>query len=58
MAERVGFELSDGQVAVVIELVSTVSLRKTGIFAEKAGDFLRFPAHDLKIGRPETRSNM
>jgi hypothetical protein len=32
------------QAAVVIELVSADSLRKTGIFADKAGDFPRFSA--------------
>jgi hypothetical protein len=40
--------------AVAIELVSADSFRKTGILADKAGDFRRFPP---RIGVPETKSN-
>jgi hypothetical protein len=43
--------------AVVIEPVSATSLRKTGIFADKAGDFRRFPPRDRQTGGPETKSN-
>jgi hypothetical protein len=38
--------------AVVIKPVSADSLRKTGIFADKGGDFRRFPA---QIGEPGVR---
>src|SRR5882762_6840720 len=40
--------------AVVIKPVSDNSLRKTGIFAERAGDFRRFPPQDRRTGSPET----
>jgi hypothetical protein len=40
--------------AVVIKPVSYNSLRKTGIFAERAGDFRRFPPQDRRTGSPET----
>ena len=43
--------------AVVIEPVSADSLRKTGIFAVKAGDFRRFPPQVRRTGSPETKSN-
>jgi hypothetical protein len=43
--------------AVVIKTVSADSLRKTGIFADKAGDFRRFPPEDRRTGSPETKSN-
>jgi hypothetical protein len=43
--------------AVVIEPVSADSLRKTGISADRAGDFRRFPPQDRPIGSPETKSN-
>ena len=51
--------LSDclAQAAVVIEPVSADSLRKTGIFADKAGDFRRFPPPVGKPGVRETKSN-
>jgi len=34
--------------------VSDNSLRKTGIFAGRAGDFRRFPPQDRRTGSPET----
>ena len=43
--------------AVVIKPVSADSLRRTGIFADKAGDFRRFPLKVGRTGRPETKSN-
>jgi hypothetical protein len=42
--------------AVVIKPVSADSLRKTGIFADKAGDFRRFPPQVRRTGIPETKS--
>ena len=39
----------------MIEPVSAESLRKTGIFADKAGDFRRFPPQDRRTGSPETK---
>jgi hypothetical protein len=38
----------------VIKPVADNSLRKTGIFAERAGDFRRFPPQDRRTGSPET----
>src|SRR5712672_3558845 len=43
--------------AVVIKPVSADSLRKTGIFADKAGDFRRFPPQVRRTGGLETKSN-
>ncbi len=43
--------------AVVIKPVSADSLRKMGIFADKGGDFRRFPPQVRRTGSPETRSN-
>jgi hypothetical protein len=43
--------------AVVIEPVSADSLRETGIFADKARDFRRFPPHVGRTGSPETNPN-
>lgn len=43
--------------AVVIKPVSADSLRKTGIFADKAGDFRRFPPQVRRTGSPETKSS-
>jgi hypothetical protein len=43
--------------AVVMKIVSADSLRKTGIFADKAGDFRRFPPQVRRAGSPETKSN-
>src|SRR5450631_787905 len=43
--------------AVVIKPVSSGSLRKTGIFADKAGDFRRFPPQVRQSGSPETKAN-
>jgi hypothetical protein len=43
--------------AVVLELISAVSLRKTGIFADRARDFRRFPPQDAQTGSSETKSN-
>jgi hypothetical protein len=43
--------------AVVIGPISARSLCKTGIFADKAGDFRRFPPEVLRAGSPETKSN-
>jgi len=42
--------------AVLIEPVSSDSLPKTGIFAETAGDFWRFPPHVRQRGSPETQA--
>jgi hypothetical protein len=42
--------------AVVIEPVSADNLRKTGISADKAGDFPRIPPQDRKTGSAETKS--
>ena len=39
----------------MINPVSADSLRKTGIFADKAGDFRRFPPRDRKTGSLETK---
>ena len=53
-----GFELlRHGRAAVVIEPVSGDSLRKTGVFADKAGDFRRFPPQVRRSGSPETKAN-
>lgn len=41
----------------MIKPVSADSLRKTGIFADKAGDFRRFPPQVRRTGSPETKSN-
>ena len=41
----------------MIKPVSADSLRKTGIFADKAGDFRRFPPQARRTGSPETKSN-
>jgi hypothetical protein len=41
--------------AVVTKLVSAHSLPKTGIFAEKAGDFPQFPPQVRQSWRPETK---
>ena len=41
----------------MIKLVSADSLRKTGIFAENAGDFPQFPPQVRQSGGPETESN-
>ena len=41
----------------MIERISAVRLRKTGIFAEAAGDFRRFPPQDRPTRRLETESN-
>ena len=43
--------------AVVIKLVSADSLRKTGIIADKAGDFPEFPRQDQQTGSSETKAN-
>jgi hypothetical protein len=43
--------------AVVIKPVSADSLRKAGTFADKAGDFRRFPPQVGRSGSPETKSN-
>jgi hypothetical protein len=43
--------------AVGIETVSADSLRKTGISADKAGDFRRLPPQDRRAGSLETKSN-
>jgi hypothetical protein len=43
--------------AVVIKPVSADSLRKTGIFADKAGDFWQIPPQVRRSGSPETKSN-
>ncbi len=40
----------------MIEPVSADSLRKTGIFADLAGDFCRFRHRDLQTTAPETES--
>jgi hypothetical protein len=45
------------QAAVVFKPVSADSLRKTGIFADTAGDFPRFPHQDRRTGSLETKSN-
>ncbi len=42
---------------VLIELVSANRLRKTGIFAETAGDFWPFPLRLRETGSPETKPN-
>ena len=42
---------------MAIKPVSADNLRKTGIFAEKAGDFQRFPPQDRETGSPETKAN-
>jgi hypothetical protein len=42
--------------AVLIEPVSAHSLPKTGIFAERAGDFPHFRPQARQSGRPETES--
>jgi hypothetical protein len=44
--------------AVVIKLISAHSLCKTGIFAEKAGDFWRFPPQTRRSGSPERRKRI
>ena len=44
-----------GRAAVVIKPVSADSLPKTGIFADKAGDFRRFPPQARQSGSPETK---
>jgi hypothetical protein len=41
----------------VIKPVSADSLRKTGIFADKAGDFRRFLPQDRRTESSETKSN-
>lgn len=41
----------------MIKPVSVYSLPKTGIFADKGGDFRRFPPLDRRIGSPETKPN-
>jgi hypothetical protein len=41
----------------VIKPVSADSLRKTGIFADKAGDFRRFPPQVRQSESPETKAN-
>jgi hypothetical protein len=46
-----------GRAAVVIKPVSADSLRKTGIFADKAGDFRQFPPPNRRNGSLETKSN-
>jgi len=46
-----------GRAAVVIKPVSADSLRKTGIFADKAGDFRQFPPPNRCNGSLETKSN-
>ena len=46
-----------GRAAVVIKPVSADSLRKTGICADKAGDFRQFPPQDRRTGSPETKPN-
>jgi hypothetical protein len=43
--------------AVVIELVSAQNLCKTGISADRAGDFPQFRFRDWGIGSLETNSN-
>ncbi|MBR1237862.1 hypothetical protein [Bradyrhizobium sp. AUGA SZCCT0182] len=43
--------------AVVIEPVSADSLRKTGIFADMAGDFRRFLSQLRQTGSLETKAN-
>src|SRR3954452_11391238 len=45
------------QAAVVIEPVSANNLCKTGVFAERAGDFRQFRSRDWEIGSLETKSN-
>jgi hypothetical protein len=40
------------------QTVSASSLRKTGILADTAGDFPRFPPQDRRTESPETKSNM
>ena len=43
--------------AAVIKPVSADSLRKTGIFADRAGDFRQFPPQDRRARSAETKSN-
>jgi len=43
--------------AVVIEPVSADSLCKTGIFADRAGDYRQFRPRDWEIGSLEIKSN-
>ena len=57
LGERSGSDRVPDRAAVVIKPVSTHSLSKTGIFAEKAGDFRRFPPPPRRIGGPETKAN-
>jgi hypothetical protein len=42
---------------VVVKPVSADSLRKTGIFEERAGDFWRFPPQERRTDTSETKSN-
>ena len=46
-----------GRAAVMIELVSADSFRKTGISVDKAGDCRRFAPQGGRTGSPETKSN-
>jgi hypothetical protein len=48
---------SRSRAAVVIKPVSANSLRKTGIFAGRAGNFRRFSPQVRRIGSPETKAN-
>jgi hypothetical protein len=46
-----------GRAAVVIKPASAQSLSKTGIFAERARDFRRFPPPPRQTRSPETKAN-
>ena len=41
----------------MIKPVSADNLRKTGIFADKTGDFRQFPPQVRRTGSPETKRN-
>jgi hypothetical protein len=55
-AEELAEAECNGRAAVLIEPVSADSLPKTGIFAEKVGDFRRFPPQAWQGGSPETKA--
>jgi hypothetical protein len=57
LIEHLSCSAGGRRAAVVIELVSADSLRKTGIIADKAGDFRRFPPQVRQSGSPETKAN-
>ena len=51
-----GLRVSCAPAAVAIETISANNLCKTGIPADRAGDFERFAPRDAVTGRPETKS--